>query len=353
MKYSYLVTKLEADRLGDMRASYHTFETKPPEIRLLINEAIHILDSLGIPIKDKSPRKLERMALSFLALCDVKSSHEWQLAKSLNDSHFLKTRDVIDFINNHFDENLSRGSYDDIRRKDLKHPILAGIVVSAFPESARNDPKRAWAISQDFIDLIRSYNTNDWDEKLNLFMENKRTLRDQLAGSRKIPKIPITLPSGISLELGLGEHNQLQKNIIEEFLPRFGYGARVIYIGDAENKFLHYDQSTANSIGLSKLAHEELPDVVAFSQKKNWVYLIEAVHSSGPISSERIIALRPLLRNCIAEVIYITAFLDRATFRKFIAEIAWETEVWIASEPDHMIHFDGEKFLGPYNSNET
>lgn len=308
------------------------------------------MDSLGIPVEEQSPRRLERMALAFLALCDVKNIGEWQYAKSLDNSYFLKTRDIIDFINKHFGENISRGSYDDIRRKDLNHPILAGLVVSAFPESARNDPKRGWAINKEYIELICSYNSNDWDEKLKLFMERKPTLRDQLTGSREISKIPITLPSGTLLEFGLGKHNQLQKAIIEEFLPRFGCGATVIYVGDAEKKLLHYDKSKASSIGISKLGHEELPDIIAFSQERNWLYLIEAVHSSGPINSERIITLQPLLKKCKAATIYITAFLDRATFRQFLAEIAWETEVWIASEPDHIIHFDGEKFLGPYQS---
>lgn len=350
MNNSYLITKAEALKLKDKQPAYKTFDAKPPKIQLLINEAIHLLDSFGIPIDDKSSRNLERMALAFLALCDVKESGEWAQAKYLDDAYFLKTRDVIDYVNTHFGENLSRGSYDDIRRKDLKHPILAEIVVPAYPESARNDPKRAWAISAEYIGLIRSYKSLDWRSQLESFQAGKLALRDQLKSKRAIPKIPITLPSGEQLEFGLGEHNLLQKAIIEEFLPRFGFAAQVIYIGDAEDKFLHYDQSSADTLGLSRLDHSELPDIVAFSKQKNWLFLIEAVHSSGPISPERIITLRSFIKNCSVPIVYVTAFLDRVTFRKFLPDIAWETEVWIASDPDHMIHFNGDKFLGPYNS---
>lgn len=185
------------------------------------------------------------------------------------------------------------------------------------------------------------------DLSVSKFFKNKTKLSILLAGKRDLPRIPIQLPSEMILTFGLGEHNQLQKAIVEEFLPRYGYGAKVIYIGDAENKFLHYDLKTANEIGLAFLSHEELPDILAYSSSKNWLYLIEAVHSSGPISSERIITLQPFVQNCTASVIFITAFLDRTTFRKFVTDIAWETEVWIAEEPDHIIHFDGEKFLGP------
>lgn len=247
-----------------------------------------------------------------------------------------------------FSENISRGSYDDIRRKDIKHLILAGIVISDRPQSARNDPNRAWAVNPLYNQVIQAYLQENWSEVVNLFLDDKTLLRAQLAKDRNLPKIPIQFPSGNQLEFGLGEHNQLQKAIIEEFLPRYGFGAQVIYIGDAEDKFLHYDKETATKIGLATLAHEELPDIVAYSQEKNWLYLIEAVHSSGPMSPERILTLQTFLENCTAQIIFVTAFIDRSTFRKFVADIAWETEVWIASSPNHLIHFDGDKFLGPY-----
>ena len=42
---------------------------------------------------------------------------------------------------------------------------------------------------------------------------------------------------------------------------------------------------------------------------------------------------------------FVTAFLDKSTFKKFIADLAWETEVWIAEQPEHMIHLNGDRFL--------
>ena len=344
----YLINSSVAQTLGIKGASYHTFDAKPSKVQQLINEALHILEHFGVPIEDKTARKLERMALAFLALCDVKTSQDWSKAKSLDDVYALKTREIIDYINAHFAENISRGSDDDIRRKDLKHPALAGVVISDRPESARNDPNRAWAVNPAYVELIRAYSQDNWESMVEKSFKGQTTLRAQLAAHRDLPRIPIQLPSGTELKFGLGEHNQLQKAIVEEFLPRYGFGAKVVYIGDAENKFLHYDEDTADTIRLATLAHEELPDVVAYSSKKNWLYLIEAVHSSGPMSPERIIALQPFLKSCTADIIFVTAFIDRATFKKFVADIAWETEVWIASSPDHLIHFDGEKFLGPY-----
>ena len=98
----------------------------------------------------------------------------------------------------------------------------------------------------------------------------------------------------------------------------------------------------------NEISHEELPDIIAYSKEKNWLYLIEAVHSSGPISEIRLLQLQKLTEKCTADIVYVTAFLNRPKFRQFMAEIAWETEVWIADNPDHMVHFNGDKFLGPY-----
>jgi len=119
-------------------------------------------------------------------------------------------------------------------------------------------------------------------------------------------------------------------------------------VGDTADKFLCIEKAKLKALNFFELAHGELPDVVAYSKAKNWLYLIEAVHSSGPISPLRLLELQQLTVNCTADIVFVTAFLNRETFRKFAPDIAWETEVWIAANPDHLIHFDGERFLGPY-----
>ncbi|MFI5140656.1 MAG: BsuBI/PstI family type II restriction endonuclease [Sphingobacteriales bacterium] len=140
----------------------------------------------------------------------------------------------------------------------------------------------------------------------------------------------------------------LQKAIVDEFLPRFGQGCEVLYIGDTSNKSLYMEKEELQSLRFFELSHDELPDIIAYNKKKNWLYLIEAVHSSGPISEVRLYELKQLLKECPAELIFVTTFLNRDTFRKWSAQIAWETEVWIADKPDHLIHFNGHKFLGPF-----
>ena len=325
--------------------TYITKNTKSEKVQKVINEALDILESVGIPLDTKSERGLERMAVCFLAVASV--TDDWE--KASDKSHF-KTREIIAIVNKNFEEKISSGSYDDIRRKDLKLLVIADLVLNSSDNlsAATNDPTRGYSLNPAFKNLIINYGTKYWDKELKTFNNNKPSLAELLERRRNFEKIPVTLPNGKPLQLSLGEHNVLQKEIIEQFLPRFGKDCEVLYIGDTSNKMLHIEKESLNELNFFKLSHDELPDIVAISKKNNWLYLIEAVHSSGPMSEIRVHELKKLLKECKAELIFVTAFLTRADFRKWTMDIAWETEVWIADNPDHLIHFNGHKFLGAY-----
>lgn len=327
--------------------SFISKSTKSKSVQRVINEALEILESVGIPFADKTERSLERMAICFLAVADV--TKDWKTAK---ENMNLKSRDIINFVNKNFEEKISSGSYDDIRRRGLKLLVLADIIVNSGVDkgSATNDPTRGYALHPDFRKLIVTYKTEDWNKSLKAFNKNRPSLADILSRKRNIEKIPVKLPNGKPLELSLGEHNVLQKAIIEEFLPRYGNDCSVLYIGDTSNKSLYMETDELKKLNFFELSHDELPDIIAYSKKNNWLYLIEAVHSSGPMSETRVLELKEMLKDCKAELIFVTAFLTRNDFKKWQMDIAWETEVWTADHPDHLVHFDGHKFLGAYPS---
>lgn len=306
-----------------------------------------MLENFGIPM-DSTPRRLERMAIAFLASADIKDMTDIPKAKDLNSGYSLKTRDIIKFVNEHFGESISSGSYDDIRRKDLKLLSVAEVVLQSNPNLATNDSTRGYSINPFYSELIRSYGSTGWETKVSEKLKNTESLSQRLKREREIAKVDVMLPSGTELQFSAGKHNDLQKLIIEEFLPRYGHGSEILYVGDTSDKYLYLEKDMLEELNFFEISHEELPDVIAYSKKKNWLYLIEAVHSSGPISELRLIQLQSLTKNCKADIIFITAFLNRQKFRQFMADIAWETEVWIADNPDHLIHFNGDKFLGPY-----
>ena len=325
--------------------NYISKSTKTAPVQKIINEALEILENVGIPLANKTNRSLERMAVCFLAVAGV--TNDWKEAKENTN---LKSRDIINIVNKHFEEKISSGSYDDIRRKDLKLLVLADLILNTGVNkgSATNDPTRGYALHPDFKRLIVNYNSAEWDKSLKAFNENRSNLSDILNRKRDIEKIPIKLPNGKLLQLSLGEHNILQKQIIEEFLPRYGSDCTVLYIGDTSNKKLYIEEEELKKLNFFELSHNELPDIIAYSKKNNWLYLIEAYYSSGPMSEIRVLELKKLLKECKAELIFITAFLTRNEFRKQQMDIAWETEVWTADYPDHLVHFNGHKFLGAY-----
>ena len=316
----------------------------------LVLEAQKILEDLGIPMSELTSRRKEKMAKAVLALCDLRIGSSWGLTKSITDNHAYLSRDIIRYMNEHLGEDIADSSYDDIRRKDLLLPVEAGVVLKAAvnKSASTNDGTRKYALSSEAAEVFRSFDTVNYPEKLNAYLSKNVSLKERLNREREMLLVPVKLPSGEEIVFSAGEHNQLQKSIIEEFLPRFGYSSEILYVGDTADKFLYLKNDRLEELGFFELSHDKLPDVVAYSESKNWLYLIEAVHASNPITEMRKLVLDQLTSNLKSSIIYITAFNDRNVFRKFAKEIAWETEVWIADNPSHMIHFNGDKFLGPH-----
>ncbi|MBR1411035.1 MAG: hypothetical protein IJ580_08060 [Prevotella sp.] len=323
-------------------------EGKSEQVQKLYSDMLDILKAVGIPVdKLTTDRRREKMAGACLAAGQIIKS--FKEAKSVMDGSYLKTRDIIDFENKHYGENISSGSYDDIRRKDLKPLLDEGLVInsSELDQAATNNPNRGYTLSAPFANLLKTYGTSKWEDRLFAFVEIHLKAKEELEKKRAMERIPVTLPSGVVLELSSGEHNLLQKKIVEDFLSAYGMGAEVLYLGDSTNKYLHRIDKTLQQLHIT-LEHGTLPDIVAYSREKNLLFLIEAYHSSNPMNNDRVSSLKQLVANCEANVVYVTAFLTKTEGLKHLKEIAWETEVWFANEPNHMMHLNGHKFLEIY-----
>ena len=218
--------------------TFVTNDKKPVKMVRLFNEALFVLSKLGIPLEASTPRELEKMAMAFLAVADIKRSADWQKARKREGKEALRSRDIITYLNTHFQEQISKGSYDDIRRKDLKMPVVAGIIVASANNlsAARNDPRRGYSLSSEYLEIIRTFGQTDWEDAVDEFIVDKPTLAERLDAARQIEIVPIRLPDGHELRFSPGEHNLLQKAVVDQFLPRYGYGAEVLYVGDTAKK---------------------------------------------------------------------------------------------------------------------
>lgn len=326
-----------------------SFQEKDLAVQTLIREALFIIDQLGIPLEGLTGRDKEKLAMALLAAGDVKTSKEWRKVKSTNSGYSITTKQCVEFYNTYLEENMSKGSYDYVLRDGFSKLLIGGIVERSKPESNLSDATRGYRISTEYARIISKFGQKDWEKQVEIFNKTHKTYRERLAQTRNIPMINVKMPDGKEFQLKAGEHNLIQQQVITEFLPRFGYGATLLYCGDSDNKYgVINEKEKLAELGIKDLSQGKLPDIVAYSAEKDWIYLIEAYHTSNPITAERKYELEQMMGECADKCIYITAFESNDAFRNCKEDLAWETEVWIVTNPDHMIHRNGFRFIGPY-----
>lgn len=326
-----------------------SFQEKDLAVQTLIREALFIIDQLGISLEGLTGRDKEKLAMALLAAGDVKTSKEWRKVKSTNSGYSITTKQCVEFYNTYLEENMSKGSYDYVLRDGFSKLLIGGIVERSKPESNLSDATRGYRISTEYARIISKFGQKDWEKQVEIFNKTHKTYRERLAQTRNIPMINVKMPDGKEFQLKDGEHNLIQQQVITEFLPRFGYGATLLYCGDSDNKYgVINEKEKLAELGIKDLSQGKLPDIVAYSAEKDWIYLIEAYHTSNPITAERKYELEQMMGECADKCIYITAFESNDAFRNCKEDLAWETEVWIVTNPDHMIHRNGFRFIGPY-----
>lgn len=314
----------------------------PVQAKQRIDEAIEILKALDMPREQQN----ERSALTLLALADIRPESEWKSASE----PLRGITEMMDYFEAHYGKKYAPNTREKIRRQTVHQFLQTALVVinPDDPDRATNSPRSVYQLEHDALMLLRGFGKRGWTKRLERYKDKRGTLRDKYARQREMARIPVTLSSGKRLRLTPGEHNRLVKLIIDRFCSRFTPGAQLLYVGDTGKKFAYFDGTTFAELGVSVDAHGKMPDVVAYYKEKDWLVLIEAVTSHGPIDAKRKEELEALFADCRAGLVYVTAFLDRPAMVKYLSAISWETEVWVADAPTHLIHFNGERFLGPH-----
>jgi len=301
-----------------------------------LEEAKEIFNSLQVPTKQQNAM----CCYVLLAMAKLLENTPWQQATN----EWTRIHDVISFTNNYYHTSYAENSRETFRKQAMHHFRNAAFIETN--GKATNSPNYRYRLTDEMLELIRSFGTKTWPTKLNEFQQNHESLIKLYAAKRTLLKMPVQINENY-LTFSPGKHNELQKAIIEEFAPRFAANSTCLYVGDTIEKDLVKNVDELNNLGFEITLHDKMPDVVLYSKAKNWLYFIEAVTSVGPMEPKRIKEIEEMTANVKAGKIYITAFLDFKTFKKFSSSLAWDTEVWIANMPDHMIHLNGDRFLGP------
>ena len=301
-----------------------------------IEEAREILKELQVPAKQQA----DLCCWGLRAMADIK---EPDLGASATNN-WIRIHDVIAYTKENYGVTYAENSRETFRKQAMHHFRNAAFIEDN--GKATNSPNYRYRLTNEMLSLIHSYGADNWESEKMKFLKAHETLIDLYASKRTMRKMPVRI-NGEDFTFSPGKHNELQKAIIEEFAPRFAPDSECLYVGDTTEKDLVKNVARLQELGFAITLHDKMPDVVLYSEEKDWLYFIESVTSVGPMEPKRIKEIEEMTESVTAGKIYVTAFLDFKTFKKFSESLAWETEVWMADMPDHMIHLNGDKFLGP------
>lgn len=301
-----------------------------------ISETREFLKNIGMPKQQQA----DICCYVILAMAGIKPEMPWNEATN----EWIRIHDIIQFANTYYGTSYAENSRETFRKQALHRFRTAALVEDN--GKATNSPNYRYRLTDETLQLIRNLDTNEWNKHLKLFLTYHEKLVDIYASKKKMTMMPVKI-NGDDFSFSAGKHNELQKAIIEDFAPRFAPNAECLYVGDTIEKDLVKNVEKLLELGFEITLHDKMPDVVLYREDKNWIYFVESVTSVGPMDPKRILEIEELTKNVSAGKIYVTAFLDFKTYKKFAEELSWETEVWIAEMPEHMIHLNGDRFMGP------
>ena len=304
--------------------------------------ATEILSVLGLPKAQINTRS----ALTLLALANVGPDDSF----ADSGSRLIGITPIMNWVFENYDVRYAPNTRETFRRQTMHQFMAAGLVLynPDVPNRPVNSPSAVYQLAPATVDLLKSYGTSEWNSRLDALLAVLGTLADRYASDRNLLHVPVVLESGQTLELSPGGHSELIRDIIQEFAPRFAPGSRLVYAGDTGSKLAFFDRVLLSALGVDVDDHGKMPDVVLDYESRNWLLLVESVTSHGPMNAKRHQELTNVFQCSSAGLVYVTAFPKRSIMAKYLSDIAWETEVWVADSPSHLIHFNGQRFLGPY-----
>ena len=309
-----------------------------------VEEALQILISLGLPRAHQN----ERSALCLLALLHLTPGKPWTRAAN----PLMGITPSMDWARENYEKKYAPNTRETVRRQTMHQFVDAGFALynPDKPDRPVNSPKAVYQIEPAALTLLRTFGKPKWHANLTTSLAQRETLVARYAREREQNQIPVEIAPGKQITLSPGEHSELIRAIIEDFAPRFAPGSVLVYAGDTGEKLGYFDAALLAGLGVKVDSHRKMPDVVFHYPAKNWLLLVESVTSHGPVDGKRHAELARLFAGSKAGFVYVTAFPNRAVMSRYLVEIAWETEVWVADAPSHLIHFNGKRFLGPYPS---
>ena len=160
---------------------------KPDIIKDIICRTLDILDAIGVPFKGVTDRCKEQMALSCMTLCSIKNNFDESIA-----SQPLTTKQIIAAWNTDYSDTTSTGSYDSVRDGALKRLLDYGVIMKE--SGVKNSSTAGYYVSQELIELIKAFEKEDWQQKLDTFKNSIVTILDNRLEpyvNKKLTEMPL------------------------------------------------------------------------------------------------------------------------------------------------------------------
>ncbi len=308
-----------------------------------IETACTILAEIGMPKAQQN----DRSALTLLALGDLRPNRSWAEVSA----PLVGVTPIMAWCAKHYGRQYAPNTRETFRRQTLHQFVDAGLALynPDKPNRPVNSPAAVYQLSLEAISLLRSYDTPDWSSAVQVYQIAKPSLAEKYAAARNMEQVPVRLRDGHVILLSPGTHSVLIRDIVETFAANFVPGAQLVYVGDTGDKAGYFDVELLAQQGVRVDTHGKMPDVVLFDEVRNWLVLVESVTSHGPVDGKRHDELKSLFSKSKAGLVFVSAFPDRQTMSRYLNNLAWETDVWIAVAPTHLMHLNGTRFLGPYS----
>lgn len=309
---------------------------------LTISSVKSILNEIGFPQKNIT----DITAICVLALYDTKP--RTNLIKDYtNLAQGARIRDILDFSRTDLGKNYAENTRETVRKHSLKYLVDSGMVIQNAddPNRVTNSGLNNYILSDSFKTLLDAYNYDyaKFEELKGEFVDSVTIERRNSIS--KLKKKPVTISSSSlkeELVLSPGDHNIIEKFIVEDIFPKISPDFQLVYVGDTKLKNLFINQHICKIIGLNIDVHTKIPDVIGYDNTSKTILLFEAVASSGPIDDLRKKELLEIFHDWPHNIIFGTTFLSQKLFQSFSTTIASGTTAYIIESRKQITYQDYE-----------
>ena len=178
----------------------------------------------------------------------------------------------------------------EVVRRQVIHQFEQARIVDRNPDEPdlpTNSPRTHYGLTDDALKVLRLYQTGGWESELQVFRSSHGALLEIYQRRRRMREIPIRTSTGEEIRLSPGRHNVLQGQVVTDFGPRFAPGQPCCIWATLPTSSYTWTSDKLADLGVPITEHDKLPDVVLYDEERNWLFLVEAVTSHGPVSPKR------------------------------------------------------------------